>query len=194
MCWNLRMPVSTSSVSAPTCERLSCPLGIDEGRPRLGWIPIGAQAAYQIIVADSKDAVASGLGTHWDSGWVEGNECSVSYGGTPLCSRSRYWFRVWVRDEAGSVSDYCEPSWFETGLFQSDSWPSDWIKASIPGRGPAPVFLRDIRVEKPVRSARAYVCGLGYSELRVNARRSGESVLDPAWMIPLNYPSWKGWR
>ena len=33
--------------------------------------------------------------------------------------------------------------------------------------------------ESPVR-ARAYICGLGYYELRINGRKVGDNVLDPA--------------
>ena len=45
----------------------------------------------------------------------------------------------------------------------------------------APLFRREFTLERPVRRARAYVCGLGYYELRLNGRKVGDHVLDPAY-------------
>ena len=43
---------------------------------------------------------------------------------------------------------------------------------------PAP---QGIRLKGRVKRARAYIAGLGYSELRLNGRKAGNHVLDPAW-------------
>ena len=45
----------------------------------------------------------------------------------------------------------------------------------------APAFRHEFEVGKQVKRARAYVAGLGYCELRLNGRKVGDKVLDPAY-------------
>ncbi len=163
------------------CERLRTPLGLDERRPRLGWVSDCRQAAYQVVVAKQAQLSAGMSGAAWDSGWVESGACSAEYAGEALEPRTRYWWSVRVRDHAGKQSGFREPSWFETGLFESDGWPSEWLRAPTPVRSGGRLFLRELSLARQVDRARAYVAGLGYHEMRVNGVRSGENVLDPAW-------------
>lgn len=44
----------------------------------------------------------------------------------------------------------------------------------------SPLLRREFELSKPVSRARAYVTGLGYCELRINGRKVGDRVLDPA--------------
>jgi alpha-L-rhamnosidase len=163
-----------------TCERRTRLLGTDEPNPRLGWRPLVQQHAYQVVVAGSGQEAAQGAGGLWDSGWVESRECFVDYAGTALPPRTRLWFSVRIRAEHGAGSEWSDPSWFEMGML-ADRWDSEWLQAPFPVAGPGRIFLRVFDVVRPVQSARAYVAGLGYYELRVNARKSGDHVLDPAW-------------
>jgi alpha-L-rhamnosidase len=52
---------------------------------------------------------------------------------------------------------------------------------------PAPLFRKEFTLGKPLRRARAYICGLGYYELHLNGRRVGDRLLDPAWMDPAHH-------
>ena len=45
----------------------------------------------------------------------------------------------------------------------------------------APMMRREFDLDKPIERARAYVAGLGYCELRLNGRKVGDHVLDPAY-------------
>lgn len=45
----------------------------------------------------------------------------------------------------------------------------------------APVFRSEFDLSKPVKSARAYVTGLGYYELYLNGGKVGDKVLDPGY-------------
>ena len=51
-------------------------------------------------------------------------------------------------------------------------------QASVPT---APAFRHEFTLDKPVASARAYVAGLGYCELRINGSKVGDHVLDPSY-------------
>ena len=63
------------------CEYRRNPLGNDAARPRFSWILLSdrrntAQAAYQIQVAASKDALTQASNPAWDSGVVD-SDCST---------------------------------------------------------------------------------------------------------------------
>ncbi len=51
-----------------------------------------------------------------------------------------------------------------------------WSQAS-----PSPVLRRTFSVDKPIRRAMLYVCGLGYHEPYLNGGKVGDHVLDPAF-------------
>jgi alpha-L-rhamnosidase len=62
------------------------------------------------------------------------------------------------------------------GLLSSGDWEAHWIQGGQ--------FLRrEFTLEREVERARAYVCGLGYYELRMNGRKVGDRVLDPGWTL-----------
>lgn len=46
---------------------------------------------------------------------------------------------------------------------------------------PAPLLRREFEIVKPIRSARIYLCGLGYHEMTLNGKRVGDHLLDPLW-------------
>ncbi|HWS01123.1 MAG TPA: family 78 glycoside hydrolase catalytic domain, partial [Prolixibacteraceae bacterium] len=50
-----------------------------------------------------------------------------------------------------------------------------------PKYDPSPLFRKEFQLNKKVRSATLYVCGLGYYEAFLNGKKVGDHVLDPAW-------------
>lgn len=58
---------------------------------------------------------------------------------------------------------------------------SPFGKAKISDRAPLPAtwYKKDFAVDKPVATARLYVCGLGYHEPYLNGKKIGDHVLDP---------------
>lgn len=175
------------------CEYRTNPLGIDVARPRLGWqIESGrrgaGQSAYRILVASSREKLARNEGDLWDTGRVESDRSlQVTYDGRTLKSRERCHWKVKVWDEQGNASAYSKPARWEMGLLNEDEdWRAQWLSApesqdpSVQP-DPAPLFRKAFELEKPVRSARAYVTGLGYYELYLNGSKVGNHVLDPVF-------------
>ncbi|NOZ28373.1 MAG: family 78 glycoside hydrolase catalytic domain [Chloroflexi bacterium] len=173
------------------CEYKVNPLGIDVTRPRLSW-QIEApgrnviQAAYQIRVAPSADALTSGEDLLWDSGKVASEESIHRvYEGPSLRSGQRcYWqVRVWDRDDR--PSDWSEPAFWEMGLLSPEDWQAKWIEpdldedTSIPQ--PCPMLRTAFTVNGAVKSARAYVTSLGLYEMELNGRRVGDQLFTPGW-------------
>ena len=138
---------ASSALGAPcgepralTVERLENPCGVDASSPRFGWKLAVAekdkncvvQSAYRILVASSKENLAADEGDVWDSGKVSGADTiDVAYGGKPLASSRRYWWKVRVWDGAGKESAWSAPATWVTGILPPDGWKAKWI-------GPAP--------------------------------------------------------
>lgn len=87
-------------------EYLVNPLGLDAASPRLSWVVTAdrraeAQTAYRILVASSPSLLKDGTADLWDSGKVASDETAqIEYGGKPLISRERCYWKVqaWDRD------------------------------------------------------------------------------------------------
>ncbi len=94
-------------------------------------------------------------------------------------------------DTVWKSSDLENPGWTEAG-FNAAGWQAcrdlapfggpPWSELYLlPQPRPAPLFRKRFQIAKPVKSARAYICGLGYHELYINGERIGDHVLDPAF-------------
>ena len=174
------------------CEYLVNPLGIDVTKPRLSWILTSESRArkqtyYQILVASSQKALEKNQGDLWDSGKVKSDQSiQVAYGGRPMTSEMRcFWkVRVWDNDEAASA--WSKPAHWSMGLLDAADWTASWIgldgdASTTPGtRLPAPMLRREFTVDKKIKRATAYVCGLGLFELYANGQKVGDHLRDPS--------------
>ncbi|MGJ5815232.1 family 78 glycoside hydrolase catalytic domain [Paludibaculum fermentans] len=163
------------------CDYLKDPLGLDVTAPRFSWqLTAGMQSAYQIVVE-------SGGATVWDSGKVTAAQSvHVPYAGAELRSRQRCSWQVRVWNEAGVASVWSEAAWFEMALLRASDWRAKWVGAaeaeseSGVNTEPSPWFRREFQLASVPKTARAYVCGLGFFELYLNGRKVSEDVLAPA--------------
>ncbi|MDE7355617.1 MAG: glycoside hydrolase family 78 protein [Rikenellaceae bacterium] len=168
------------------CEHLTAPLGIDAATPRLSWRMFdrrsdARQSAYRIVVGTDSVAVAGGEGAAWDTGRVCSDAMSVRYAGVALRPFTRYFWRVTLWDGADAATDSSVAS-FETGMLSSADWQGCWISDSHDrDHKPAPYFRREFHIDKPVRSARAYIAVGGLYELSFNGERVGDHRLDPLY-------------
>lgn len=168
-----------------SCEYATDPLGIDALNPALSWVVRSeardqVQTAYRIIVSSSETGAASGAGDIWDTGkTVSREQICVRYDGPPLESFRKYWWVVMLWDGSDAASDWSEPACWEMGVLRDEDWQATWISAPEDVNA-GPLLRREFEIAGGVRSARAYVSGLGYSEIYINGERSGDSVLDPA--------------
>lgn len=164
------------------CEYRTAPIDVDAATPRLGWVIRSSergwrQTAYRILAAKSPAALKVGRGDLWDSGRVASNaSIHVPYGGAPLVSGMRIYWKVKVWDANGRESGWSAPASWEMGLLSPSDWKAEWIGFDSEA---APLFRREFTLKKDIAAARAYICGLGYYELHLNGAKVGDHVLDP---------------
>ncbi len=184
------------------CEYLKNPLGIDVTRPRLSWelianggwhsaMPRGVkQIAYQVLVASSPELLKKDRGDLWDSGKVKSDQsANVEYAGKALGSRQGCWWRVRAWSQDGKRTAWSDAARWSMGLLTREDWTGKWIgldggeetaASEEHRRLPARQLRREFQVEKKIKRATAYVCGLGFFELYLNGRRVSDHVMDPA--------------
>lgn len=99
-----------------------------------------------------------------------------------LQPRTRYFWKVIVTTDAGEEIT-SEPQYFETGKMD-EPWRGKWITCEN-DQDRHPIFSKTIQPEKPVKSARLYIAGLGLYEasfLRTNGEKLekiGDEFLTP---------------
>ena len=170
------------------CELLDNPLGIDAVQPRFSWI-LNAdergqrQTAYEILVASTADNLTPGGADLWDSGKLMSDQSAfISYAGKPLASGQHCFWRVRVWDKDAKASDSSSNASFEMGLMNPSDWQAQWIgQTTDVNVKPAPMFRREFSLNGKIKQARAYVCGLGYCDLRINGKKVGDDWLDPGY-------------
>jgi len=185
------------------CEYLENPSVVDVLNPRLSWVNVAdeeergqIQMAWQVRVAGSKDKLTAA--DLWNSGKVESNKSTrVEYHGKDLMSGQECWWQVRVWDKNGEVSEWSEPAFWRMGILDQSEWKATWIGApwqgeeTLPKPGnpnaelpselppPAPMLRKEFKIQKEIKSAVAFVTGLGYFELYLNGNKVGDDVLVP---------------
>jgi alpha-L-rhamnosidase len=117
------------------CEYLSNPLGLDEKIPRLSWeyasngVRRGQrQSAYRILVASTAVLLARDQGDLWDSAKTGSDATAqIEYGGTPLKTGMRCFWKVKSWDEKRKTAGWSEEACWTMGLLNEKDWRSKWI-------------------------------------------------------------------
>ena len=115
-------------------EGVRNPLGIDNPAPVFSWAsaPVAVrgqrQGGYQIIMASSRKAIDVDKGDVWSvCEKRSAQQSGIVYAGPALASKTRYWWKVRVRNTDGIVSPYSQPAIFETAMMKSADWKAQWI-------------------------------------------------------------------
>ncbi|WP_329128944.1 glycoside hydrolase family 78 protein [Streptomyces sp. NBC_01476] len=97
-----------------------------------------------------------------------------------------------VTDSAWTSADSAAAGWQQPD-FDDSAWPAAleaahygdapwYTSVSVPSP-PEPLLRKDFSAGQRIRSARAYIAGLGYYKLYLNGKRVGDHELDPAFTV-----------
>lgn len=155
-----------------------------EQKPFFGWYNSNAKAnevqtAYQIIVASTSEMLASGKGDVWDSGKTMSRmQNYIDFGGNPLSSGTRYYWKVRTWDKEGNASAYSDATYFDTGLFRAEDWKgSYWIKRNSKDPNVYTYFRKQLQLSgKVVKKAMVYLSACQNYELYLNGKAVGKGL------------------
>ena len=172
------------------CENLSNPIGIDELQPRFSWQLVSdkrneKQIAYEIRVSENDFVDAKSGELFWSSGKINSDSSvHVAYKGPSIRSGRKYFWQVRVWDNHEKISEWSEPAFWQMGLLHPGDWKANWI---VPGfvedsiNRPSPLFRKEFKAAKKIRSAIAYITSHGMYEGYINGERIGDYYLTPGW-------------
>ncbi|HYE54060.1 MAG TPA: family 78 glycoside hydrolase catalytic domain, partial [Chitinophagaceae bacterium] len=190
------------------CDYRKWPLGVEKAAPTLGWQIRSEekdvlQTAYRIIVSDDLGLLKVNKGNMWDSRKVASDESiQVKYAGKPLEAAKTYYWKVLVWTNKGRNAAWSAPASWQMGLLSAADWKNaKWIAYQemhdslriVPaehGKGNAkwasvkdtlPLLRKTFALQKPVRKATLFICGLGHFEVSINGSKQGDHFLDPGW-------------
>lgn len=169
-------------------ENLNDPVGLDEAQPHFNWQLVSGkrnamQTAYELRVAVDPREMTKGR-TVWGTGKIASDRSvHLPYGGPELSSGKRYYWQVRVWDNWGKVSPWSAPAFFQMGLLKPSDWKAEWI---VPGfeddsLRASPLFRKEFRSNKKIRSATAYITAHGLYEAQINGKRVGDAYFTPGW-------------
>ncbi|MGD2295850.1 MAG: family 78 glycoside hydrolase catalytic domain, partial [Candidatus Aminicenantes bacterium] len=189
--------ISGLEITHLRCEYLKNPLGIDVIMPRLSWILESSergqkQTVYRIIVSSSEENLEKDIGDVWDSGKVKSDRTNqITYEGKALGSRMKCFWKVFVWNRHGEVSESEEPAFWTMGLLSQEDWKGSWISMELDPRflkpeklapgPPPPWFRKTFDIDKTVKRAFVHITARGIFRLHINGQQIGKDVFAPEW-------------
>ena len=164
-------------------NHLTNPLGYTIDRPVFHWVTENSRGTKE---TESRIVVKCGGEVLLDTGFAALDSLAAPLD-PGLVPRTRYTWTVTVRTDAGE-EETSEEQFFETGKM-SEPWIGRWIHSDSQEKDKErhPVFGKKFTVEKPVKSARLYISGLGMFDAKLNGQRIGNEYLTPYCN---NYDAW----
>jgi len=161
------------------------------------------QSAYRILVTDDPELLRKNTGNIWDSKKIaSGASIQVEYKGKTLSSVKKYFWKVMAWDDKGNVSSWTTNASWQMGLLNVEDWKgAHWIayeeindtsviaphvhmngkKSWGTRRNILPLLRKSVLVNKRIKNASVFVCGLGQFEMSINGKKTGDHFLDPGW-------------
>ncbi len=189
---------SKIEIISPTVEMQDGKQPLATAEPRFSWcyeadVDNVVQREYRIIVASSREKAEQGIGDMWDSESVDTNQMLyIPYGGTPLKSRDRCWWKVYTTVSYGKFNRKktleSEVQRFDISLLSPSDWRARWIGRDYDDdkvEGHTAVAARYLRKEFPLKKgidrAMLYISGLGSYCAFINDREVAyDEMLKPA--------------
>lgn len=158
-------------------NQLNNPLGYDFSYLTMSWQVDDTISAYsqavRLVIWKESD-----LTPCFDTKVLEGYQDNKYYVKMSLEPRTRYYWNVWVKGNAGDEVK-SEIAWFETGKL-NEAWKGQWISTPEDAQR-MPVLYKEFTCSKQLKRARLYVYGAGLYEAYLNDVKLGEEYLQPGY-------------
>lgn len=157
-------------------NHLISPIGYHMDKPVFSWQTAEAvgtrqtEARIMVFGDEKREKVV------FDSGFIPEARSLGYEADFKMERRTRYHWEVTVRTDAGEEGR-SGLNWFETGKC-GEPWEGKWITCKDHG-GRHPVFMKKIIIDRKVKNARLYICGLGLYEAYLNEKKISEECLTP---------------
>ena len=190
-------------------EYAESPIDLDIGDPRFSWIVISeergqVQSGFRILLASSAELLVENNGDLWDTGKQNSDKTiHHEYNKGELKSNQKYFWKVFIWNKNGAKTESPVAS-FETTVLDKSEWKSHWIGNGVESeelpekgfyghrkeqaemsdtvvhKGISLLLRNEVKLVKGIKSAKAYISGLGFYEFYINGKRVGDNVLAPA--------------
>ena len=151
------------------------PLGLYMKKPVFSWV---AEDTADKRQESARIQVTTQGHTVYDSGRRQDLSSLGFEAPVELAPRTRYEWQVTVWGDGGDWAT--ASSWFETAK-QEEPWSSQWIAADFDDPETQPLLAKSFTLPGAVKSARAYVSGVGMYELEINGQKAGNEFLLPGY-------------
>ena len=180
-----------------TVEMQDGAMPLATAEPRFSWNYASeaynvVQVDYRIIVASSEENAREGIGDLWDYREASDQMLYIPYGGAPLKSRDRCWWKVYTTvtygDKGRKMKLESDVQKFEISLLDPGDWHAHWIgrdydddKVEDHTAIAARYLRKEFFIKKDIARARLYISGLGVYSAYLNGAEVGlGEVLKPA--------------
>lgn len=194
------------NVTYLTVESKEDPLGIESLSPALSWWLVSSnrnvlQTAYHILVADDIGLLGKDSGNVWDSKKIYSDQSiRVKFAGEKMEAAKTYYWKVRVWDNKDHISPWSSISQWQMGLIAKEDWkqaqwiayekipdslvnilPTDGKRDTYRGNNIQPLLRRSFDINKQLKKATLFICGLGHFEASINGKKVGDHFLDQGW-------------
>jgi len=157
-------------------NHITNPLGFDLGKPSFSFITCETTASKQVAAQIQVALDEEFSEIVFDTGKSEEIDSLAFELLIELNARTRYYWRVIVWADNGDFAT-SEVYWFETAKMEQP-WTGKWITPDLDNKI-LPILSKEFKLEKSIKSARAYICGLGLYEMNINGKKCGDEYLAP---------------
>ena len=157
-------------------NHITNPLGFDLGKPSFSFITSETNATKQLAAQIQVALDEEFAEIVFDSGKSEEIDSLAFELPIELKVRTRYYWRVTVWADNGEVAT-SEAAWFETAKME-EPWTGKWITPDLDNKI-LPIISKEFNLEKSIKSARVYICGLGLYEMNINGKKCTDEYLAP---------------
>ncbi|HUM83091.1 MAG TPA: family 78 glycoside hydrolase catalytic domain [Lachnospiraceae bacterium] len=157
-------------------NHLTNPVGFRMERTAFSWKTDGAVGKFQTAARIEAASDPEFTKIIYDSGFDEKADSLACPADIRLEPRTRIWWRVSVRTDAGEEGT-SPVQFFETSKMD-EPWCASWISCSKEEER-HPVFIKKIKLKKRIERARLYICGLGLYEAGIDGQKIGNEYLTP---------------